>query len=60
MPNIPHLQRFIAVAEVLNFRKVAARLHISQPLLSLSIRQLEEELGTQLFTRTRQSVELTR
>jgi DNA-binding transcriptional LysR family regulator len=35
-------------------------LHISQPPLSLSIRQLEEELGTQLFTRTRQSIELTR
>jgi len=28
MPNIPHLQRFIAVAEELNFRKAAASLHI--------------------------------
>jgi DNA-binding transcriptional LysR family regulator len=59
MPNIPQLQRFVAVAEELSFRKAATKLHISQPPLSDSIRQLEEELGTQLFQRTRRSVELT-
>jgi len=59
MPNIPHLERFVAVAEELNFRRAAARLHITQPRVSESIRQLEEELGTQLLRRTRQSVELT-
>ncbi len=60
MPNIPHLERFIAVAEELNFRKAAARLNMSQPPLSDSVRQLEDELGTQLLRRSRRSVELTK
>lgn len=60
MPNIPQLVRFVAVAEELNFRKAAARLHISQPPLSHSIQQLENELGTVLLKRSRHSVELTR
>ena len=60
MPSTRHLERFIAVAEDRIFRKAAARLNISQPPLSLSIQQLEEELGTQLLTRTRRSVELTK
>ena len=55
MPNIPHLERFIAVAEELNFRKAAARLNMSQPPLSDSVRQLEDELGTQLLRRSRRS-----
>ena len=60
MPDIRQLQRFVAVATERNFRRAAARLHVSQPPLSESIRQLEEEVGSPLLLRTRPQVELTR
>lgn len=59
MPSIRHLERFVAVAEELNFRKAAVRLHMSQPPLSDSIRALEHELGLPLLARSRQGVTLT-
>jgi len=53
------LQCFLAVAEALNFRRAAERLRVSQPSISRQVRQLEEELGTVLFLRDRQQVQLT-
>jgi DNA-binding transcriptional LysR family regulator len=57
--ELRHLEHFVAVAEERNFTRAARRLHLVQSALSVSIRSLEHELGTQLFERTTREVRLT-
>lgn len=54
-----HLQYFVAVAEELNFRRAAERLHVSAPALSVQIKKLESVLGVRLCERDTARVSLT-
>ncbi len=57
--NWNQLQYVVTTAEEKNITRAAQRLFISQPSLSISIKQLEAELGAELFTRESGKMELT-
>ncbi|GGC98060.1 LysR family transcriptional regulator [Undibacterium terreum] len=58
--ELRHLRYFIAVAETGSLTIAAEqRLHTSQPSLSRQIRDLEDQVGTELFSRSARGVELT-
>ncbi len=50
---------FLAVARVLNFTRAADECHVTQPSLTRAIKQLEAELGGDLFRRERPAAQLT-
>jgi LysR family carnitine catabolism transcriptional activator len=57
--TIKHLRAFLAVAHYSSFTRAALSIHLSQPSLTMAIRQLEDVVGSSLFDRTTRSVILT-
>lgn len=57
--NLRQLQAFVAVARLGSFTRAAKRLNLSQPALTVQIRQLEETVGVRLFDRNTRMVKLT-
>lgn len=53
------LKTFVTLAEVKNFTKASEHLHISQPSVSLHIKNLEREFQTELFIRSPKHVQIT-
>ena len=57
--ELRQLKYFIKVAETLSFSEAARGLYVTQSTLSQQVKQMEEELGTQLFLRSSHCVALT-
>ena len=57
--NLKHLEYFVTVAKYGSINKAAQALYISQPHLSHIIKDIEDDVGFELFLRTKQGVVLT-
>lgn len=57
--KIQLLREFLMLSELLNFTKAAQKLHITQPVLSRHMKELETYFDTELFRRDTHKVELT-
>ena len=58
MASFRQLRHFVATAELGSLSRAARRVKIVQPALSQSLKRLEEDLGTELFNRSRHGMEL--
>ncbi len=57
--ELRQLEYFVAVADEASFTRAAQKLHVAQPGVSAQIRQLERELGQELFDRSGRTVRVT-
>ncbi len=59
MIDLRPLRQFVVLAEELHFGRAAARLHMTQPPLSMAMQALERTLGAPLFVRSQRAVALS-
>lgn len=57
--TLRQLRAFVAVARAASFTRAAERLHLSQPALTVQVRELESALGARLLDRNTRQVKLT-
>ncbi|GIF13534.1 DNA-binding transcriptional LysR family regulator [Actinoplanes teichomyceticus] len=57
--ELRHLRAFLAIADEGTITRAAARLHVTQPALSRTLRQLETHLGVRLIDRSTHHLQLT-
>lgn len=57
--TLTELRYIVILSEEQHFGRTAERCHVSQPTLSVAVKKLEEELGVELFERTKTSVKPT-
>src|SRR5262245_38792554 len=57
--DLRHIRAFLAIAELGSFTRAASKLFVSQPALTVQIRQLEDSVGVRLFDRNKRLVVLT-
>ena len=58
--TIQLLKYIVSVAEIGSITEAAKQLHISQPSLSIAIKETENEIGFELFKRSRSGIALTK
>ena len=57
--NITQIKYVLETASSTSMREASTKLFVSQPALSASIRELEDELGILIFERTNKGISLT-
>ena len=55
-----HMESVVALSEELNFTLAAQKLHVSQPVVSRNLAEIESRLGGRLFDRDRKNVRLNK
>lgn len=58
--TIQFLRYIVSVAEIGSITETAKKLHISQPSLSVALKEAEREVGFEIFTRSRSGIALTK
>jgi DNA-binding transcriptional LysR family regulator len=57
--DVRHLSVFVAVAQEMSFTRAADSLLLAQSAVSTTVRELERELGVELFDRSHRQIRLT-